>query len=331
MSCAYGLVQRADALAAQIERASGTDRPRAPSASPRRRSTARDSRMRSRRSAVASSPFITTSKSPRSSDGTRFDHVYWTIRALTPRRRAMRVHDVDLEADQLDGILRDPRRRYGSPPWMSAPHVISPRCLIAASVWPCRIGARRRSAIASATRASIAQRRAHASRRAALPCSAWIWDACSTSAFATSGRSTTSTGRSRRPRSTRDKEEAVVQAFIDMAGIERLAGALFEVQREKTDGPDAQEDLLDVRRRREAPRRRRARGSPSTTTSTTTRLRREPGADLVPPALPRARPRHLAGDRERVHHVGRADPRRRAAALARRLRRRRDEPSARCT
>lgn len=35
----------------------------------------------------------------------------------------------------------------------------------------------------------------------------------------------------------RDKEEAVVQAFIDMAGIELLAGALFEVQRQKTADP----------------------------------------------------------------------------------------------
>ena len=35
----------------------------------------------------------------------------------------------------------------------------------------------------------------------------------------------------------REKEEAVVQAFIDMAGIELLAGALFEVQRDKTTDP----------------------------------------------------------------------------------------------
>jgi hypothetical protein len=35
----------------------------------------------------------------------------------------------------------------------------------------------------------------------------------------------------------RDKEEAVVQCFIDMAGIELLAGALFEVQRKKTSDP----------------------------------------------------------------------------------------------
>ena len=35
----------------------------------------------------------------------------------------------------------------------------------------------------------------------------------------------------------RDKEEAVVQYFTDMAGIEALAGALFEVQRDKTDDP----------------------------------------------------------------------------------------------
>ncbi len=39
------------------------------------------------------------------------------------------------------------------------------------------------------------------------------------------------------PALPRDKEEAVVQAFIDMAGIELLAGALFETQREKTDDP----------------------------------------------------------------------------------------------
>jgi hypothetical protein len=39
------------------------------------------------------------------------------------------------------------------------------------------------------------------------------------------------------PALSRDKEEAVVQYFIDMAGIELLAGALFEVQRAKTDDP----------------------------------------------------------------------------------------------
>ena len=37
------------------------------------------------------------------------------------------------------------------------------------------------------------------------------------------------------PELPRDKEEAVVQYFVDMAGIEQLAGALFEVQREKTE------------------------------------------------------------------------------------------------
>ncbi len=36
------------------------------------------------------------------------------------------------------------------------------------------------------------------------------------------------------PTLPRDKEELVVQAFLDMAGIELLAGALFEVQRQKT-------------------------------------------------------------------------------------------------
>lgn len=35
----------------------------------------------------------------------------------------------------------------------------------------------------------------------------------------------------------RDKEEAVVQYFVDMSGIEQLAGALFEVQRDKTSDP----------------------------------------------------------------------------------------------
>src|SRR5664279_4903492 len=39
------------------------------------------------------------------------------------------------------------------------------------------------------------------------------------------------------PNLPRDKEEAVVQYFTDMAGIELLAGALFEVQREKTTDP----------------------------------------------------------------------------------------------
>jgi len=39
------------------------------------------------------------------------------------------------------------------------------------------------------------------------------------------------------PELPRDKEEAVVQAFTDMAGIELLAGALFEVQRTKTTDP----------------------------------------------------------------------------------------------
>jgi hypothetical protein len=39
------------------------------------------------------------------------------------------------------------------------------------------------------------------------------------------------------PLLSRDKEEAVVQYFTDMAGIELLAGALFEVQRDKTEDP----------------------------------------------------------------------------------------------
>ncbi len=39
------------------------------------------------------------------------------------------------------------------------------------------------------------------------------------------------------PQLAREKEEAVVQYFTDMAGIELLAGALFEVQRQKTHEP----------------------------------------------------------------------------------------------
>lgn len=39
------------------------------------------------------------------------------------------------------------------------------------------------------------------------------------------------------PRMPRDQEEAICQAFVDMAGIELLAGALFEVQRKKTADP----------------------------------------------------------------------------------------------
>ena len=36
---------------------------------------------------------------------------------------------------------------------------------------------------------------------------------------------------------SRDDEIAIVQYFTDMAGIELLAGALFQVQRDKTDDP----------------------------------------------------------------------------------------------
>ncbi len=39
------------------------------------------------------------------------------------------------------------------------------------------------------------------------------------------------------PHMPRDQEEAICQAFVDMAGIELLAGALFEVQRDKTPDP----------------------------------------------------------------------------------------------
>ena len=39
------------------------------------------------------------------------------------------------------------------------------------------------------------------------------------------------------PTLEREKEEAIVQYFVDMAGIELLAGALFEVQRKKTKDP----------------------------------------------------------------------------------------------
>src|SRR5258708_39905172 len=39
------------------------------------------------------------------------------------------------------------------------------------------------------------------------------------------------------PRLAPDKEEAVVQYFTDMAGIELLAGALFEVQRKTARDP----------------------------------------------------------------------------------------------
>ena len=39
------------------------------------------------------------------------------------------------------------------------------------------------------------------------------------------------------PRLPREKEEAVVQYFTDMAGIERLAGALFGLQARKAEDP----------------------------------------------------------------------------------------------
>ncbi|HVK87584.1 MAG TPA: hypothetical protein VM513_25880, partial [Kofleriaceae bacterium] len=43
------------------------------------------------------------------------------------------------------------------------------------------------------------------------------------------------------PSLPRDKEEAIVQAFLDMAGIELLAAALFEVQRDKATDPTLRE------------------------------------------------------------------------------------------
>ena len=43
------------------------------------------------------------------------------------------------------------------------------------------------------------------------------------------------------PALPRETEEAVCQSFTDMAGIERLAGALFEVQRDKTEDPQLRE------------------------------------------------------------------------------------------
>jgi hypothetical protein len=43
------------------------------------------------------------------------------------------------------------------------------------------------------------------------------------------------------PALSRDKEEAVVQAFVDMAGIELLAAALFEVQRDTAKDPTLKE------------------------------------------------------------------------------------------
>lgn len=40
---------------------------------------------------------------------------------------------------------------------------------------------------------------------------------------------------------SRDEEQAIVQYFTDMAGIERLAGALFDEERKKTDDPVLQQ------------------------------------------------------------------------------------------
>jgi hypothetical protein len=64
------------------------------------------------------------------------------------------------------------------------------------------------------------------------------------------------------PALPRDKEEAVVQAFIDMAGIELLAGALFETQREKTADPTLKKIFSST--------------TTSTTTATTRRAPRSP-------------------------------------------------------
>ena len=49
---------------------------------------------------------MTTSKSPRSSDGTRFDQLFWTMPRLDAEPARERVHDVDLEADDVLGVRR---------------------------------------------------------------------------------------------------------------------------------------------------------------------------------------------------------------------------------
>ena len=91
--------------------------------------------------------------------------------------------------------------------------------------------------------------------------------------------------------------------------------------------PMLREDLRDVRRRREAPLRGRRAARRALRRPPLPRLRRERVADRGSARTSWRVVEHaLARDRERVHHGRRADPRRRAAALARRLRRRRDEP-----
>ena len=129
------------------------------------------------------------------------------------------------------------------------------------------------------------------------------------------------------PQLPRDKEEAVVQYFTDMAG-DRAA------RRRAVRGAARQDRPIRRSRRssrRSSPTRSATppspRGSRSTTTSTTTartpRARRSPRSGRTSSrscenASPEIANAYIT--------VGRADPRRRAAPLARRLRRRRDEP-----
>ena len=79
------------------------------------------------------------------------------------------------------------------------------------------------------------------------------------------------------PQLPRDKEEAVVQYFTDMAGIELLAGALFEVQRDKTPDPTLKKifaTFVADEKRHSAVAARLAGTTTSTTTGRTRRARR---------------------------------------------------------
>ena len=150
-----------------------------------------------------------------------------------------------------------------------------------------RVGRSPHSAPAMAHRATSASHdRSHAPVSRRPPCcatiGAWTWRACSTNAFAISGRSTTSTGRCRRPQLPRDKEEAVVQASSTWPASSCSPARCSRSSATKTDDPTLKKIfstfVADEKRHSAVARAPRASTTTSTTTATTSRARRSRGS-----------------------------------------------------
>ena len=102
---------------------------------------------RAARAGVTSSPFSTTSKVPRSSDGTSVDQSFCTNSARTPSARASASARSTSNPTQRAAVAGS-SYTYGSPPCTSPPQRSTPRARISASVAACA-GAQKQTAIAA--------------------------------------------------------------------------------------------------------------------------------------------------------------------------------------